>query len=180
MAEEAAEHEVEVDHELEHDGDYEHDYESDDDESVRLSRRFLVGVGLIIASLVLGKLVLIPLLVFPDSRAWRIGSIVAYLATWVMLVPGLGLAGMEGYRLSKRLYKDYRRRALVGVRTGSRLAARGAVKVVKTPVQVAPKVARGAVKVVKTPVQVAPKVARGAVRVVKRPLEALRRGPDDD
>jgi len=171
MADEAQQPELEelVEHELEAPD------EEEDEETVRLSRRFVWGVILIIASLVLGKLVLIPLLIYPESYGWRVGCVVAYLLTWVMLVPGLALAGMEGYRLSRRLYKDYRRRALVRVRDGGQLAARGAVRVARTPVEVAPKVARGAVKVVKAPVAVAPKVARGAVAAVKKPLEALRK-----
>ena len=155
-----------------------HDDEAEDEETTRLSRRFAAGIGLIFASLVLGKLVLIPLLIFPESQAWRVGSIVAYLSTWVMLVPGLALAGMEGYRLSRRLYKDYRRRTLVRVRDGGRLAARGAVKVVKRPVQDVRKVARGTVELVRHPVEGGRKVAHGTVELVKKPLQVLKKEKD--
>lgn len=156
------------------------DLDAEDAETARLSRRFVAGIVLIVLSLVLGKLVLIPLLLFPESGAWRIGSFIAYLATWVLVIPGLALAGMEGYRLSRRLYKEYRRRALVRVRDGGRRAAHGAVKVVKRPVQDARKVARGTVKLVKKPVEGGRKVARGTVELVKRPLEARRKRDEED
>jgi hypothetical protein len=164
-------------YDLDDDGE---DLEAEDQETTRLSRRFGAGIALIIASLVLGKLVLIPLLLFPDSHAWRVGSIVAYLVTWVMLVPGLALAGTEGYRLSRRLYKDYRRRTLVRVRAGGRRAALGAVKVARRPVQDVRKVARGTVELVKKPVAGGRKVARGTVELARRPLKVLRKDRDPE
>ena len=176
-SEEALEHDDYYDDHLDHHEEF--DDPDHDEETARLSRRFVAGLVLIVLSLVLGKLVLIPLLLFPESQAWRVGSIVAYLVTWVMLVPGLALSGMEGYRLASRLYKDYRRRALRRVRAGGALAARGAVKVVRTPVAGGRKVALGAVKVARRPVEGGRKVARGAVRVVKKPLDAREKRRDE-
>ena len=69
-------------------------------------RSCIFGVILIAASLVLGKLLLIPLILFPGDKHWYVAMLVVYLFSWLMLIPGIVLAGIEGYRLVMTKYKD--------------------------------------------------------------------------
>jgi hypothetical protein len=129
-----------------------------------VSRRFAAGIGLIIVSLVMGKLVLLPLVFAPTSAAWRAGAMIAYGISWVPLFVGVWLAGMEGYRLSVRLYKEYQLRVLRRVREGGQKAVAGGRKV-----------AAGTAQVIARPVQGGVKVAAGAVKVLSKPVEGARR-----
>ena len=75
-------------------------------------RSFIFGVILIAASLVLGKLLLIPLILFPGDKHWYVAMLVVYLFSWLMLIPGIVLAGIEGYRLVMSKYKDYQHKTV--------------------------------------------------------------------
>jgi hypothetical protein len=99
------------------------------------TRKFVVGVALILISLVMGKIVLVPILVFPGDVPWLVGSVIFYAVSWIIIIVGVVLAGREGYRLAVRIYKDYQRKALGKVRDHGRRAARGAVVVMKKPIE---------------------------------------------
>jgi TRAP-type C4-dicarboxylate transport system permease small subunit len=63
-------------------------------------KNFALGIVLIVASFVLAKISLIPLFVFPDNASWGL-AITLYVFSWIVLIPGIYLAGREGYRLVK-------------------------------------------------------------------------------
>lgn len=91
-------------------------------EKVR-EQAFIVGIALIIASFILGKLVFIPLLLNPSNVIWRTATLIAYSLTWVMLFIGVWLAGKEGYQLVMEKYKERQRETLGAVRYHGRRAA---------------------------------------------------------
>jgi len=101
----------------------------------QLTKRFITGLVLIIISLVLGKLVLIPVIIFPGSNTWRISMIAVYAISWLMIIPGIYLAGIEGYRLVKHKYKEYKHKTIHHVKEKSRNAAQKTVKVLRMPVK---------------------------------------------
>ena len=111
-----------------------------------VTKKFVLGVVLIVLSLVLGKAVLIPLVIFPGSDAWRLAMIIVYAFSWIIIIIGIYLAGLEGWRLATHKYKEYHRRtvhkvkehgrkAAVKVKNGGKHAARKTVEVLKKPVQ---------------------------------------------
>ncbi len=132
---------------------------------------FFIGVALIVASLVMGKAVLVPIIVFPASNAWRIGAFVAYGVSWVVMLAGIALAGREGYRITVEAYRDYRRRALGHVARGGRKAAQGAATALKRPVESGRRTARRTADLVNKPLR-----ARKAARLRKRRKRKRRRG----
>ena len=111
-----------------------------------VTKKFILGVILIVISLVLGKAVLIPIVLFPGSDAWRLSMIITYAFSWIIILIGIYLAGLEGWRLATHKYKEYHRRtihkvkeksknAATKVRNRSRHAARKTVDVMKKPLQ---------------------------------------------
>ncbi|MBW2997386.1 hypothetical protein KY349_03545 [Candidatus Woesearchaeota archaeon] len=100
-----------------------------------VTKNFVLGIVLIVVSLVLGKLVFVPIILFPGSEAWRIAMITVYVFSWIMLIPGVYLAGLEGYRLVTHKYKEYHRRTIHKVKEHSKRAARKTVDVLKRPVR---------------------------------------------
>lgn len=84
---------------------------------------FIVGIALIIASFILGKLVFIPLLINPSNGVWQTATLIAYGLTWVMLFIGIWLAGKEGYLLVVEKYREHQRKTLHAVRQHGKRAA---------------------------------------------------------
>ncbi|MBN1544326.1 hypothetical protein JW898_02585 [Candidatus Woesearchaeota archaeon] len=88
-----------------------------------VTNKFIVGLTLIIASLVIGKLVLIPIILFTQNLKWESAMIITYIFSWVILFTGIGFAGWEGYRLVTHKYREYQRRTIEQVKHHSRKAA---------------------------------------------------------
>jgi uncharacterized protein YacL len=80
----------------------------------QVTRKFIFGIILIVVSLVLGKIVLIPLILFPGSDVWWYSMLIVYILSWIIFIPGIYLTGLEGYRLVMRKYKEYGRMATAG------------------------------------------------------------------
>ncbi len=78
--------------------------------------RFIAGITLITASLILGKLVFIPLLFYPANAVWKVSMIIAYGITWIMLLIGVWFAGKEGYHLVMNRYEDQKRKTVHAVK----------------------------------------------------------------
>lgn len=93
-----------------------------------LTIRFVIGVILIITSLVLGKLILIPLLLFPVSANWRIAMISVYIFSWIILLIGIYISGIETYNFIKFKYDEYGQRTIHNVRRHGRAVARHTAK----------------------------------------------------
>ncbi len=117
------------------------------------TKRFAIGVGLIIASLALGKLVLIPIVLWPGSNSWRIAMLAVYVFSWVLIPIGFYLAGKEGYRLAVSIYKEYQKKTLHKVRDDTAQAARRTVRAVKAPVTGTKRAAKRTTRIVKEKVE---------------------------
>lgn len=96
-----------------------------------VTKKFTIGIILIITSIAIGKLILIPIILFPGSKSWRTAMIIVYACGWLLLIPGIWLAGLEGYRLVTHKYKEYRRKTVHHVKNGTRKAAQHTVRVAK-------------------------------------------------
>ena len=94
------------------------------------TKKFVIGAILIGASLALGKLVLIPIIFFPGSNEWRASMLIVYIFSWVVLVIGIFMCGMEGYRFVKKVYKDYQQKTISQVKHHSKKAAQKTVEVI--------------------------------------------------
>lgn len=79
-------------------------------------RTFIFGIVLIVISLVVGKLVFIPLLLFPGDHQWYGAMLAVYIFSWMLLIPGIILAGIEGYQLVMLKYGLYRQGAVAGIK----------------------------------------------------------------
>jgi len=101
-------------------------------ESQKQRKDFIAGIILIITSLILGKLVLIPLVIFPGNRQWQIGMLMIYVFSWIILLIGVYLAGTEGIKIARALYKSYQRRTVSKVKYHSKRAAQKTVEMIKT------------------------------------------------
>jgi len=97
--------------------------EQEQETKQQVTKKFIIGVVLIVVSLAIGKLVLIPIILFPGNKEWRTGMIILYAFGWVLLVIGIALAGWEGYRLVTHKYKHYKRRTVRAVKRHGRHAA---------------------------------------------------------
>jgi len=102
----------------------------------QLTIKFVAGVVLIIVSLVLGKLVLVPILLFPGSTGWRTSMIIMYAFSWLLLLAGLVLAGVEGFRLATHKYREYKRRTVHKMKSTGRNAAHKTKRAAKKTVHV--------------------------------------------
>ncbi len=96
-----------------------------------VTKKFTIGIVLIITSLVIGKISLIPIILFPGNSSWRSAMIILYICGWMLLIPGIGLAGVEGYRLVKHKYRHYKNKTVHHVKNGTRKAAQHTVKIAK-------------------------------------------------
>lgn len=101
-----------------------------------LTLKFVIGAVLIITSLALGKLVLIPLLLFPGNTDWRNAMIAVYAFSWVMLLIGIYIAGVETYHFVKYKYKEYSKKTMHHVKNHSRNAVHQTAKVAGMTVDV--------------------------------------------
>jgi uncharacterized protein YacL len=100
-----------------------------------LTKKLLFGVALILISLIIGKLVFIPIILFPQNTTWRISMIMVYAASWIMILFGIYLAGKEGYYLAKHKYHEYGRKTIEGVGRHSKNAAHRTVEAISHPVK---------------------------------------------
>ncbi|MBI4150323.1 hypothetical protein HY488_02870 [Candidatus Woesearchaeota archaeon] len=92
---------------------------------------FIIGITLIIASFILGKLVFIPLLFKPSDTFWRAMVLIAYGITWIMLFLGIWFAGREGYCMVIEKYREHQRKTLHAVKYHGARAARKTYHMVK-------------------------------------------------
>lgn len=98
--------------------------------------KFIVGVILIIISLIMGKLVLIPLIIFPADNGWRTAMIITYAFSWILLLAGMVLAGLEGFKLATHKYKEYKQMTLRTMKQTGHTAAQQTKKVARKTVDV--------------------------------------------
>ena len=105
------------------------------EETKQFTRKFAVGIALIIFSFVLGKLVLIPMIFFPDSTAWGISMIMVYIFSWSVMIVGIFLAGIEGFRFVMSRYKEYKKKTVTTVKDKSKKVASSTVNVLKRPMK---------------------------------------------
>jgi len=89
----------------------------------QLTKKFVVGVVMIIISFALGKLVFIPIIIFPSNATWRTSMIFIYIFSWLMLLLGVAIAGVEGYKLAKHKYREYSEKTINHVKNHSKNAA---------------------------------------------------------
>ncbi|MFC1723670.1 hypothetical protein ACFL0V_06015 [Nanoarchaeota archaeon] len=108
----------------------------------QVTTKLIWGAGLIVLSLVLGKLVLVPIFLFPMHEGWRMAMIYIYALSWVLLLIGMVIAGVEGYKLGMRRYKVIRKKSLQTVRRTSVKTVRTGVKTVRTVGRTGVKAAR--------------------------------------
>ena len=108
-----------------------------------ITKKFIIGIIIIVISFILGFAKF--LIILPGS-GWRKTMMGIYIFSWILVIPGMYLAGMEGYRLVAHKYRDYHRRTLhkvkeksrkaaTKVRDKSKSAARKTADVLKSPVQ---------------------------------------------
>jgi hypothetical protein len=107
-----------------------------------VTKRFVIGVSLIALSLVLGKIIFIPLVMFPGDRAWKTGMLITYIFSWAMLIPGIYLAGKDGYLLVTHKYREYGEKTINTMKKHgknaaeqTKKAAEQTVRVLKNPVE---------------------------------------------
>jgi hypothetical protein len=101
----------------------------------QVTAKFITGVALIVISLILGKLVLIPLIIFPDDDAWKMAMLITYAASWVIIIVGIYLAGMEGWKLAAHKYIEYRQKTVSKVKEHGMKAARHTKRAAKRTVE---------------------------------------------
>ncbi|MBW2971529.1 hypothetical protein KY359_00705 [Candidatus Woesearchaeota archaeon] len=97
------------------------------DTKQEVTRKFIIGMVMIVASLVIGKLILIPLFLFPGSNGTKMTILIVYICSWLMMLAGVGLAGWEGYRLATHKYREYKKKTIEHVKHHSKRAAETAV-----------------------------------------------------
>ena len=74
----------------------------------QVTTKVIVGVIAIISSFIIGKLAFILIILFPTSEAWLQSMVVIYLLSWVIMICGIYLAGIESYKLVTHKYREYR------------------------------------------------------------------------
>jgi hypothetical protein len=102
----------------------------------QVTTKFVIGAALIAASLALGKLVLIPIVIFPGNKTWQVSMFWTYLFSWAMFLPGLYLAGKEGWLLVTHKYKEYGDKTMCKVREHGRNVTEHTARVLEHPVKV--------------------------------------------
>jgi predicted DNA repair protein MutK len=101
----------------------------------QLTKKFILGVVIIVVSLILGKLIFIPFILFPLSYDVKWILLIIYILTWPLMFVGIYFAGMEGYRLATHKYKEYKKRTIYRVKTSSKKAAEHTKRVLKYPIK---------------------------------------------
>ncbi|MFC1741622.1 hypothetical protein ACFL3V_03750 [Nanoarchaeota archaeon] len=132
----------------------------------QVTAKFIIGMVLIIVSLILGKLVLVPILIFPGSETWRVAMVIAYAFSWILILVGIWLAGVEGYRLATHKYKVYQKKTIHRVKRHSKNAVNHTKNAARKTKKVTKNAARKTKKVTK-------KAAKETVRVLKKPGQAM-------
>jgi uncharacterized protein YacL len=132
--------------------------------------KFIAGVALIVVSLILGKLVLVPILLFPGSDAWRTWMIIVYVFSWVLLLVGVVLAGVEGFKLATHKYKEYKKKTIHTVKNHGKKAAHHTKKAAKKAAMNTKKAAKKAAKNTK-------KAAKKTVHVLKKSRKVMKKRP---
>lgn len=97
----------------------------------QVTKKFIIGVVMIIFSFIIGKLAFVPLLISAKDPSLRTIMFIVYGVSWLILFLGIFLAGVEGYRLATRKYKVIHHRTVAHVKKGTRRAA-GAVAATST------------------------------------------------
>ena len=143
-----------------------------------VTKKFIIGIVLIIASLVLGKVALIPIIVFPGDKTWGMIALVTYVFSWLIIVIGVLLAGVEGYRLATHKYKEYQRKTVDKVKDHGRKAVQhtgNAVRKVKehgkNAVHHGKRAAKQTANVIKHPVKQGRRTAKKTLRRLKIPVK---------
>jgi hypothetical protein len=95
----------------------------------QLTKKFIIGVVMIICSFALGKLVFIPLIIFPGNATWRTSMIFIYIFSWLILLSGLAITGVEGYKLAKHKYREYSEKTISHVKNHSKNAVHQTARV---------------------------------------------------
>lgn len=104
-------------------------------DQARPTKRFITGAVLIALSLILGKLVLVPMILFPVDEVWRMSMLIIYVFSWIILMIGIYLCGMEGYRFVKNVYHAYQQKTITKVKHHSKRAAQKTVQAIKSKMQ---------------------------------------------
>lgn len=73
----------------------------------KFSWKFYLGIFLIVASLIIGKIDLVVFALYLNNPAMRWAVIISYIISWTMLLIGIWLAGREYYNAVKK-YVDYK------------------------------------------------------------------------
>ncbi|HII72641.1 TPA: hypothetical protein HA265_07835 [Candidatus Woesearchaeota archaeon] len=107
-----------------------------------VTKKLIIGAVIIIVSLIIGKLVLIPLFIFPGDEKWALAMFWVYVLSWVILLIGVLIAGMEGYKLAMHRYRDIKTRSIDSVKRGGRKVGQKSVQAVKTVGQTSANAAR--------------------------------------
>ena len=105
------------------------------EETKQFTKKFTIGIALIAFSFVLGKIVLIPLIFFPNSNAWWISMIIIYMFSWIIMIGGVLLAGIEGFRFVRDRYKEYKEKTVEKVKDRSKKVASGTMTALKKPMK---------------------------------------------
>jgi hypothetical protein len=124
----------------------------------QVTKKFILGVVLIVLSLAIGKLVLLPIIFFPGDNTWRITMIWIYAFSWMILFIGFYFAGKEGYRLVTKKYHEIQNTTIHHVKRGG---AKAAGAVAKTGAMAA----KGTVHVIKTGASIPGHVKRQAAKI---------------
>ncbi len=93
-----------------------------------VTNKLVIGALLILFSLILGKLVLVPLFMFPGNKTWAVWMFWTYLFSWVPLVIGLIIAGVEGYKLAMHKYRTIKKRSIYHSKKTVRRVSQGSRK----------------------------------------------------
>jgi hypothetical protein len=88
-----------------------------------VTKKFVIGIIIIIVSFIIGKVVFLPMIFFPGDSRWKLGMLIIYITSWLMLLFGILLTGVEGYRLATRKYRLIQHRTVLHVKRGSIRAA---------------------------------------------------------
>ena len=141
----------------------------------QVTRKFMWGVGIIIFSLILGKLVLVPIFIFPTNATLRLVMILIYIFSWIIMFIGMFLAGVEGYRLATHKYKHYQKKTIHHVKSGVKKTHNHAVnhtkKAVKHTKNAIHKTKRSAKKTAKK----TSKFAKKTVIKIRKPMKKSER-----
>ena len=81
-----------------------------DKDKIRFSKRFYIGVGLIIASLIVGKITQATFVIYFKNDIIRTLSVIIYIISWLPFILGIAWAGKETVNKYNRFFtfKYYR------------------------------------------------------------------------